>query len=132
MDSLRNIGALLGRIMLAYIFVVSGTEKLLGAVATMNEMTHAGLPQSFVPELFVLTVIVELLGGLMLVVGWYADVAALIMLLWFIPVTWIFHVQTGQTIEWQKNLAIMGGFLLLAVYGPGPISLGPSRLRRAN
>ncbi len=131
MDSLRNIGALLGRIMLAYIFVVSGTEKLLGAVATMNEMAHAGLPHSLVPELFVLTVIVELLGGLMLVLGWHADLAALIMLLWFIPVTWTFHVRTGQTIEWQKNLAIMGGLLLLAVYGPGPISVGSNQWRRA-
>ena len=130
MDSLRNIGALLGRIMLAYIFVVSGTEKLLGAAATMNEMAHAGLPQSLVPGLFVLTIVVELLGGLMLVVGWHADLAALIMLLWFIPVTWIFHVQTGQTIEWEKNLAIMGGFLLLAVYGPGPIGAGSNNVRR--
>src|ERR1700693_1668491 len=109
MDSLRNVGVLLGRIMLAFIFVMAGVEKISGPAATMQYMASAGLPHSLVPELFVISVIVELGGGLMLVFGWHADVAALIMFLFMIPVTLIFHVSTGQTIEWQKNLAIMGG-----------------------
>ena len=125
MDSLRNTGALLGRIMLAYLFVTSGIGKISGPVDTMKYMASGGLPHSLVPELFVLTVIVELLGGLMLVFGWHADLAALIMFLWMIPVTLIFHVSTGETIEWEKNLAIMGGLLMVAVYGPGRFCLGP-------
>jgi putative oxidoreductase len=131
MDSLRNAGALLGRIMLAFIFVMAGVEKISGPAATMQYMASAGLPHSLVPELFVISVIVELGGGLMLVFGWHADVAALIMFLFMIPVTLIFHVSTGQTIEWQKNLAIMGGLLMVAVYGPGDFSLtGASAARR--
>jgi putative oxidoreductase len=123
MDSLRSTGALLGRIMLAYIFVAAGIEKISGPSGTMQYMASAGLPHSLVPELFVLSLVVELLGGLMLIFGWYAELAALIMFLWMIPVTMIFHVSTGQTIEWEKNLAIMGGLLTVAVMGPGAFSL---------
>lgn len=132
MDSLRNTGALLGRIMLAFIFVQSGIEKISGPSGIMQYMAGAGLPHSLVPELFVLSVIVELLGGLMLVFGWHADLAAIVMFLWFIPVTLIFHVATGQTIEWQKNLAIMGGLLMVAVLGPGGFSVDGARGVRRN
>src|ERR1700747_1502238 len=129
MDSLRNTGALVGRIMLAFIFVMSGIEKISGPAGTMQYMARAGVPHSLVPELFVLSVIVELLGGLMVVFGWHAELVAFIMFLWFIPVTLAFHVATGQTIEWMKNLAIMGGLLMIAVYGPGEFSLGARRDR---
>jgi len=127
MDSLRGTGAMLGRIMLAYIFVQSGIEKISGPVATMQDMASAGLPHSLVPGLFVLSVVVELLGGLMLVFGWYAELASLVLFLWMIPVTMIFHVATGQTIEWEKNLAIMGGLLMIAVLGSGGLSLDGGR-----
>ena len=115
MDSLRNTGALLGRIMLAFIFVSSGIEKISGPAGTMQYMASAGLPHSLVPELFVLSVIVELLGGLMLVFGWHAELAALIMFLWLIPVTISSTWQRERPIEWEKNLAIMGGLLMVAV-----------------
>jgi putative oxidoreductase len=127
MDSLRSTGALLGRIMLGFIFVQSGIEKLSGPAGTMQYMASSGLPHSLVPGLFVLSVIVELLGGLMLVFGWHAELASLVMFLWMIPVTIIFHVATGQTVEWEKNLAIMGGLLMVAVLGPGGFSLGGAR-----
>ncbi len=127
MDSLRNTGALLGRIMLAYIFVAAGIGKISGPSGTMHYMASAGLPHSLVPELFVLSLIVELLGGLMLIFGWHAELAALIMFLWMIPVTLIFHISTGQTIQWEKNLAIMSGLLMVAALGPGGFSLDGGR-----
>lgn len=129
MGSLRSTGALLGRILLGSIFVQSGIEKLSGPAGTMQYMASGGLPHSLVPELFVLSVIVELLGGLMLVFGWHAELASLALFLWMIPVTVIFHVMTGQTIEWEKNLAIMGGLLMVAVLGPGGFSLDGARGR---
>jgi putative oxidoreductase len=75
----------------------------------------------------VLSVVVELLGGVMLIAGWRAELASLVMFLWMIPVTIVFHVSTGQTIEWEKNLAIMGGLLMVAALGPGGLSLGGGR-----
>jgi putative oxidoreductase len=130
MDSVRSAGALLGRIMLAYIFVTGGIEKISGPAKTMQYMASGGLPHSLVPALFVLSVVVELLGGVMLIAGWRAELASLVMFLWMIPVTMIFHVSTGQTIEWEKNLAIMGGLLMVAALGPGGLSLGGGRGRR--
>ena len=131
MDALHSTGALLGRFMLAFIFVAAGFEKVLGQAATMQYMASAGMPKSLVPELFVTTVIIELIGGLLLIVGWHARLVAFIMFLWFIPVTIMFHVIPGQTIEWQKNLAIMGGLLLVAVYGPGGSSIDGARGTRS-
>ena len=131
MDALHSTGALLGRFMLAFIFVAAGFEKVLGPAATMQYMASAGMPKSLVPELFVITVIIELIGGLLLMVGWHARLVAFIMFLWFIPVTIMFHVIPGQTIEWQKNLAIMGGLLLVAVYGPGGSSIDGARGTRS-
>jgi putative oxidoreductase len=131
MNALHSTGALLGRFMLAFIFVAAGFEKVLGPAATMQYMASAGIPKSLVPELFVVTVIIELIGGLLLIVGWHARLVAFIMFLWFIPVTIMFHVIPGQTIEWQKNLAIMGGLLLVAVYGPGGSSIDGARGTRS-
>jgi putative oxidoreductase len=130
MDSVRSAGALLGRIMLAYIFVTGGIEKISGPAKTMQYMASGGLPHSLVPALFVLSVVVELLGGVMLIAGWHAELASLVMFLWMIPVTMVFHVSTGQTIEWEKNLAIMGGLLMVAALGPGGFSLGGERGQR--
>jgi putative oxidoreductase len=127
MDALRSVGALLGRFMLAFIFVAAGFEKVLGPGGTMQYMASAGMPKSLIPELFVVTVIVELIGGLLLIAGWHARLVAFIMFLWFIPVTIMFHVIPGQTIEWEKNLAIMGGLLLVAVHGPGAFSIDSAR-----
>ena len=128
MDSLRNTGALLGRIMLAFIFVMAGIEKISGPAGTMQYMASAGLPHSLVPELFVLSVIVELLGGLMLVFGWHAELVAFIMFLWIIPVTIASTLRrTDDRVE--KNLAIMGGLLMVAVHWARRIQ--PRRARRA-
>jgi putative oxidoreductase len=87
-------------------------------------MADAGLP--LVVVLYVLTVIVELGGGLLLLVGWQARIAAGVIFLFLIPVTLTFHWDWGnrmQEIQFFKNLAIMGGLLMVVAFGPGPISL---------
>jgi putative oxidoreductase len=130
MDSLRSLGALIGRILLAFIFVNAGIAKLLAPAATMKYMAAGGLPPSIIPELFVLSVVVELIGGILLIVGYQASLVAFIMFLWCIPVTVMFHVMTGQTMEWHKNLAFMGGLLMVAVLGPGGFSVDNARRSR--
>lgn len=122
MDSLRNVGALIGRILLAFIFVDAGIEKLMNPARTMRYMEAAGMHQA-VGLLFAIAVVIELVGGLMLVAGWQTEWVALIVFLFCIPVTVIFHVIPGQTIQWHKNLAFMGGLLVLAVHGAGSISI---------
>jgi putative oxidoreductase len=78
-----------------------------------------------------LTILVELGGGLMLVLGWNARLAAGVLFLFIIPTTLIFHnfwavpadQMQSQMNNFLKNLAIMGGMTYVVVFGSGPFSL---------
>lgn len=121
--------ALTGRALLSAIFITSGFSKIGGFAATAGYMTSKGLP--FAEFLLVATIAIELGGGLMLLLGWHARLAAITIFLFLIPVTFIFHgfwnvgpdEMQGQMIHFMKNLAIMGGMLMVAAHGPGPYSL---------
>jgi putative oxidoreductase len=135
MEGSRDFGALAGRFMLGLIFALSGLQKLMNPAVTMKMMGAHGLP--ILPVAFVVTVMIEFGGALLLMLGYKARWAALLIFLWFIPVTLIYHVaayrealahqQTAaamvQRIMYLKNLAIMGGLLMIASFGPGAISL---------
>jgi len=129
MSQFQPWGLLLGRLLLAYIFVVAGYGKIVGFAGTAKYMASKGLPM--VEVLLVATIVIELVGGLMLAVGWKARWAASAFFLWLIPVTLLFHAYWGipqdqvmmQTIQFQKNLAIMGGMLFVVFCGPGRLSL---------
>jgi putative oxidoreductase len=133
MQALQAGASLVGRILLATIFLVSGYGKLMDAAGTQKHMADAGLP--IVQVLYVLTVIVELGGGALLVVGWKARIPALVLFLFLIPVTLTFHTNFAepmQKAQFLKNMAIMGGLLMAAAYGPGMISVdGQTRRGRS-
>lgn len=126
---LRQFGPLVGRVLLASIFVASGYGKIGGFDGTSAYMASQGLP--FVPALLVLTIVIELGAGLMLMLGIKARWAATALVLFLIPVTVIFHgfwaadaaSAQMQQIMFMKNLAIMGGLLLVAAFGAGPYSV---------
>lgn len=126
---LKQFGPLAGRVLIALIFIVSGFGKIAGFAGTSGYMASKGLP--LVPVLLVLTIIVELGGGLMVLLGIKARWASTALLLFMIPVTLIFHpfwaVDAAsaqmQQIMFLKNLAIMGGLLYIAAFGAGRYSL---------
>lgn len=129
-QSNQNLAALVGRILLAAIFVLSGLTKLSDFAGTTVMMNSAGLPMAEL--LLVVTILIEVVGGLMLVIGWQTRYAALALLLFMIPVTAVFHnpwavaesaVAQQQTIHFLKNLAIMGGLLNLLAFGAGAYSV---------
>jgi len=128
-NPLQNISALAGRILLASLFVLSGFNKITGFAGTAGYMASKGLPMAEV--LLVLTILVELGGGLMLILGYRARMAALAIFLFIIPVTLVFHnfwavpaaEAQMQMIQFMKNLAIMGGMLYIAAFGAGRYSL---------
>lgn len=132
-NMLKQFGPLIGRVLLALIFVVSGYGKIGGFDGTAAYMASKGLP--LVSVLLVLTIIVELGGGLMIMLGVKARIAATALFLFLIPVTAIFHgfwaVDAAsaqmQQIMFMKNVAIMGGLLLVAAFGAGPYSLARER-----
>jgi putative oxidoreductase len=129
MSQFQPWGLLLGRLLLAYIFVLSGYGKIVGFAGAAGYMAKYGMPM--IEPLLVGAIIVELAASLMLVVGWKARWAAWALFLFIIPTTLIFHAYWavppeqayGQMIQFQKNLAMMGGMLYVALMGPGRLSL---------
>ncbi|MGH7906008.1 MAG: DoxX family protein [Candidatus Binataceae bacterium] len=120
MASLRNFGALVARIAMAYIFLAGGIEKFQSPGGTAEYMAQAGhIPHPAVMPLLYLSAVIELVGGILLILGIAPRIVAFIIFLWLIPVTLDIHVLNHQAIEWHKNLAILGGLLMITVYGAG-------------
>lgn len=131
----RKTAALIGRIFLAAIFIVSGLAKLTDTAGTAGYMTAQGIPYAHALAIF--AGICELAGGLALVFGALTRLAALGLFLFLIPTTLIFHnfwaldgvEAKTQMVNFMKNLSIMGGLLLLWAQGPSRLSID-ARVRR--
>jgi putative oxidoreductase len=121
---------LLGRLLMMYIFATSGLAKVFSWQANIQYMSTRHLP--FIPALLAIAAIIELGGSICLITGYRAREAAFIMFLYMIPLTALFHnywAASGmlaglQETHFRKNLAIMGGLLMLTYAGPGRWSLG--------
>ncbi|MBI3067648.1 MAG: DoxX family protein [Betaproteobacteria bacterium] len=134
-ELVKQYGPLIGRVLLALIFVYSGFGKITGFAGVAGYMAAKGIPLAEVA--LVLTIIIEVGGGLMLILGWKARWAALAIFLWLIPVTLVFHnfwavdaaQYQGQFNHFMKNVAIMGGMLYVMAFDAGPLSLEGTRER---
>ena len=121
---------LLGRLLMTYIFATSGLGKLFSWSDNVAYMSTRHLP--FIPLLLAIAMVIELAGSVSLITGYRARSAAFVMFLYMIGVTVLFHnywAATGdmagmQETHFRKNLAIMGGLLMLAYCGPGKWALG--------
>ena len=115
---------LLGRILLALIFVLSGLNKIGNFSGTQQMMAQHGMP--YTPLFLIAAILVEVIGGLSVLVGYRARVGAAALALFLIPTTWIFHTNLGdqvQMVMFLKNLSIMGGLLVVVANGSGGFSL---------
>jgi putative oxidoreductase len=114
---------LIGRILLTLLFFVAGYNKLMNVAGTAGYFGKLGLPM---PDLTVwLVIAVELVGGLLILIGWKTRLVAWIMAIFTVATAVIGHkfwVDPSQATQFLKNLAIAGGFLMLAYAGPGKIS----------
>lgn len=128
-NMVKDYGPVIGRLMLALIFILSGFNKITGWDGTLQYMSSKGLPLTEV--LLGLTILIELGGGLLIAAGWYARWAALAVFLFIIPTTLVFHnfwtfegmERQMQMIQFLKNLAIMGGLLYVVAFGSGKFSV---------
>jgi putative oxidoreductase len=128
-EELKRYGPLVGRILLAQIFIISGFGKIAGFQGAAAYIASHGLPAAQL--LTILTIIVELGGGLALLAGWKARWAAAALFVFTLLAALIFHPFWSapadqammQQINFMKNLAIMGGMLYVVVYGSGPVSV---------
>jgi len=133
MNQVNRFAPLLGRILLALIFLVSGLGKIFDWQGTAGYMASKGMP--LIPFFLLGAILLELAGGLAVLLGFKARIGAVLLIVFLIPATLIFHnfwTLTGmerqiQMVMFLKNLAIMGGLLLVVGLGPGPLSLDEKR-----
>ena len=120
----QDATALVARLLLALLFILAGVGKLSGAEGTIAYISSVGLPM---PELVYWgTVALEIIGGLLLAVGFKARYAAAALGLFSIAAAVLFHTNFAEQIEmtmFLKNLAIGGGMFAIAAFGPGRYSL---------
>ncbi|MEO6352766.1 MAG: DoxX family protein [Burkholderiaceae bacterium] len=129
MTALNRFGPLAARILIALIFVWSGFGKISGFEGTVGYIASKGLP---LPQLAAIgAIIVELGGGILLILGWRARWAAAAMLVFTALAAFLFHnfwamppdqVQ-NQMIHFMKNISMMGGLLFVVIHGSGALSL---------
>ena len=115
---------LIGRVLLGLIFILSGINKITGFEGTQQYMAAQGMPLTAL--LLTGAILVEIAGGLSIIVGYKARFGAAALFLFLIPTTLIFHTDFGnqtQMIMFMKNLSIMGGLLFVVTYGAGPLSV---------
>jgi putative oxidoreductase len=127
--STQNLYALVGRVLIALLFIPAGFSKIGGFAGTADYIASKGIPLADV--CVAIAIAAELGLGLLLLVGWQARWAALGLALFTAVITPIFHnfwaVDAAQKMMQQqsffKNFAIVGGLLVLAAFGPGGFSL---------
>jgi putative oxidoreductase len=126
--SLQNPLTLIGRALLALLFVPAGFSKIGGFAGTVGYISSKSVP---LPEVAAaIAIAVELGLGLLLLVGLKARWAALGIALFTVVITFIFHpfwADPSQAQAFFKNIAVVGGLLLVTAWGPGAWSLDGKR-----
>ncbi len=130
---LHSFAALVGRILLAAMFVLAGISKIGGFDGTAAYIASKGLPLPMV--LAAGTVLLEIAGGLALIVGWQARWAALALAVFTVIASVIFHAfwampveqQNIQQLMFMKNMAVTGGLLMVFALGAGRFSVDELR-----
>jgi len=133
----RSTIALIGRILLSAIFLVSGFAKLTDPSGTMAHMEKAGI--SHAETLLYIAAFAELLGGLSILLGALTRLGAAGLFVYMIVISVVMHKFWGglpadvakmQMVQFTKNICIMGGLAMVVAFGPGRYSID-ARLRRA-
>lgn len=123
MQTFQALAAPAGRVLISLIFLTSGFNKLVNFAGTQAYMESAGVPGILLPAV----IAVELLGSLAIVVGWHTRLAAFLLAGFCLLSAFTFHADfsdQSQMIQFMKNLALTGGFLMLVSLGAGPYSIG--------
>ncbi|MEZ5607343.1 MAG: DoxX family protein [Burkholderiaceae bacterium] len=135
MNALQNPLALLGRLLVAVLFIPAGIGKITGFAGTAGYIASKGLP---LPEVgVVIAIVVEVLVAAALLVGYKTRWAALVLALFTLAAATIFHnywalpqaQQMMQQLLFTKNIAVVGGLLAFVAFGAGAFSLDARRAK---
>ncbi len=130
--NVQATAALVGRLLLAFIFIKSGFGKITGFEGTVGYIASKGLP---LPQIgAIVAILVELGGGILLAIGFKARWAALAIAIFTLVAGILFHdywaaeaaQRMAQEINFWKNVAISGGALAFFAFGPGRYSVDKS------
>jgi putative oxidoreductase len=132
-NQLQNPLSLLGRLLLAALFLPAGIGKVTGFPGTVGYISSVGLPLPEVGAALALTV--EIVGGVALIIGLCTRPAAFILALFTLVASFFFHNYWGvpadqqmvQQLLFNKNIAVVGGLLTLAAWGAGAWSVDARR-----
>jgi len=132
-DSFKTPLVLVGRVLLALMFIYAGFGKLTNLEGTAGYIASGGLPMASV--LAVVVGLLELLGGLAIAVGLQARWAALALGLFTLAASVLFHKFWAvpadqafvQQLMFMKNLSVAGGLFIVAALGAGPVSVDARR-----
>jgi putative oxidoreductase len=119
---MEKVSQLVARVFLGHIFLLAGISKISAYEGTQGYMDAMGVPGVLLP----LVILLEVAGGLMIIGGLKTKWAAIALAVFSVVSAAIFHNNFAdqlQMILFMKNIAIAGGFLLLAVHGAGAYSL---------
>jgi putative oxidoreductase len=123
---LAAAGLAVGRLLLAALFIFEGWSKLRGYEAAVAYMHRYGVPGALLPAVIAL----ELGCGLLIAVGWQTRIAAAALAGFCVAAAALFHNQLfdrGELLHFEKDLALAGGLLVLAVAGAGRWSVDGDR-----
>jgi len=135
MNEAKSYLWLLGRILLSQIFLLSGVMKIFNWSQTAEYMASEGMVA--IPFFLSMAILCEIGGGLSILLGFKARLGALVLALFLIPVTLVFHhfwtyegmAMHNQMQHFLKNLTIMGGLWTIVAVGSGPLSVDPAARR---
>jgi putative oxidoreductase len=124
MEWLKAFPMLIGRILLVLIFLYSGITKIEDFGGTAQYMASHGMP--YANFFLVGAIFFELVGSATVILGYFARFGALLLLIFLIPTTLIFHsnlTDQMQFLMFMKNVSMFGGCLILLATGAGRFSL---------
>jgi putative oxidoreductase len=127
------MAALIGRVLLVFLFVYSGFNKISGFEGTEAAIASKNVPLPAIAT--AIAIIIECIGGAMIAFGWKARWAAIVVAVFTLVATILFHnfwamtdaaaIKTNQ-LMFLKNIAVIGGLLLVFALGPGRYSIDRS------
>lgn len=126
LDTTRGYLNLVGRVLIAAVFVFSGLAKIRGYVATQAYMESAGVSGALLP----FAILLELGGAIGIIVGLYTRAIALLLTGYCLLTAVLFHAEwhdQAQAYTFLKNVGLAGGFLFLAAHGAGRLSVDHMR-----
>jgi putative oxidoreductase len=114
----------IGRLLIAAVFILSGLSKIAAPTVTQGYIASVGLPAPLLG--YVIAIVVEVGGGVLLLVGYQARIVSLVVAAFTLATALFFHnnfADQNQMIHFLKNIAMIGGLLQITAFGGGSFSI---------